>query len=70
MTTFKTLTEKEILTHACESIAKLWAIEFDLCRIAERNGETDAIAQLREKKYGDQLDEIHDRLVELENGEA
>lgn len=70
MTTFKTLTEKEILTHAWNSIAELWAREFDLCGIAARNGKIDEIAQRREQKYNEQLNEIHNRLVELENGAA
>lgn len=70
MTTFTTLTEKEILTHAWNSIAELWAREFDLCGKAARNGEIDEIAQRREKKFSEQLNEIHDRLIELENGAA
>ena len=70
MTTFKTLTEKEILTHAWNNIAELWAREYDLCRTAEENGKTDEIAQRREQKYNEQLNEIHDRLIELENGAA
>lgn len=70
MTTFTTITEKEILTHAWNSIAELWAREFDLCETAKKNGYTDEIAQHREKKLNEQLNEIHDRLVELENGAA
>ena len=70
MTTFKTITEKEILTHAWNNIAELWAREYDLCEKAEMKGKTDEIAHRREQKYNEQLNEIHDRLVELENGAA
>ena len=41
-----------------------------MCEKAEMKGKTDEIAHRREQKYNEQLNEIHDRLVELENGAA
>lgn len=70
MTTFTTITEKEVLTHAYNSLLEFWHRECDLCETAKRNGETDERALMWAQKYGDQLNEIHNRLVELENGAA
>jgi hypothetical protein len=70
MTTFNTITEKEILKHAYNSLLELWHRECDLCETAKRNGETDERALMWAQKYGDQLNEISNRIKELESGAA
>ena len=69
MTQFTTLTELEILNEAYMSILEKWARADDNYKKTERSGFPNQLYKHRAAKYTAQLDELHARILVLENAE-
>lgn len=67
MKDFKTITEHEILTMAwLELLEKIWREENRNEQFKKEYGRPCKISEYHIKRYREQSDEIHDRILEIE----
>ena len=66
MQNMKTISEYDILRMASHELLNRWLKEFDLQVNAELEGRKDTIAEIKAREYKEQLDEINERLKEIE----
>ena len=70
MTNFKTIDEKTILTFAHHGLMTRWLKELEVKDRLIADGKKATIAEIKAKRYKEQLDEVEARIYELEQEEA
>lgn len=67
MKKFETITEYEILTMAWIKLSeKIWREEERNEKFQKEHGRTNNISEYQLRKYREQRDEIHERILEIE----
>lgn len=69
MMRFETITEYEILRMAQHELLRKWLKEIDIKEEAEKKERKCIIAKIKAERYRKQLDEIENRILEIENNQ-